>query len=377
MSDRDILARPIDIYGRTLPNRIGIQPLEGFDSNKDGSPSALTKRRYLRFAKSGAGLIWFESAAVSMDGRSNPGQMFLKKENIGSFKELLAEMDAVSEQKTFRIFQPNHSGKMSRDDDWKLLGNNITDDKTDRIIEDMINNAILASEAGFDAVDIKCCHGYYLSEILGGKKRSGRYGGDFDKRISPLLQIIKGIKEYDKNINICIRMNAFDDSPDAFGTDADFRPDPTEPVMLCNILKEHGIELINISGSGFHGFYSDDSGYDLLLAAKTIKEKVPGMAFMCTGLSALKTEAANAAARGIAEGWFDIAGFGRQALAYPGFAKDILSGKGLDPKKICICCGKCFELMDPCHTNTGCVVRDREIYRMLRQIPPDLPICTL
>lgn len=377
MSDRDILARPIDINGRTLPNRIGIQPLEGFDSNKDGSPSALTKRRYLRFAKSGAGLIWFESAAVSEDGKSNPGQMFLRKENISAFKELLAEMDEVQEQKTFRIFQPNHSGKMSRDDDWNLLENNITDDKTDRIIEDIIANAILASEAGFDAVDIKCCHGYYLSEILGGKKRSGRYGGDFDKRISPLLKIIEGIKEYDSSINICVRMNAFDDSPDSFGTDEDFRPDPTEPVMLCNILKDHGVELINISGSGFHEFYSDDPGYDLLLAAKTIKEKVPGIAFMCTGLSELKTDAPHVAAEGISNGWFDIAGFGRQALAYPEFAKDILSGKGLDPKKICIGCGKCFELMDPCHTNTGCVVRDREIYRMPRQIPPDLPICTL
>lgn len=364
MADRDILAQAINLYGRTIPNRIGIQPLEGFDSLKDGSPSPLTRRRYLRFAKSGAGLIWFESAAVSEDGKSNPGQMFLRKENISAFKELLAEMDEVQEQKTFRIFQPNHSGKMSRDDDWNLLENEITDDKTDRIIEDIINNSILAAEAGFDAVDIKCCHGYYLSEILGGKNRGGRYGGDFDKRITPLLQIIKGIKEYDKNINICIRMNAFDDRPDAFGTDADFRPDPTEPVTLCNILKEHGIELINISGSGFHGFYSDDPGYDLLLAAKTIKEKVPGPAFMCTGLSALKTVAPHAAARGIAEGWFDIAGFGRQALAYPGFAKDILSGKGLDQKKICIGCGKCFELMDPCHTNTGCVVRDRDIYKM-------------
>lgn len=35
MSDRDILAQAIDIYGRTIPNRIGIQPLEGFDSQKD------------------------------------------------------------------------------------------------------------------------------------------------------------------------------------------------------------------------------------------------------------------------------------------------------------------------------------------------------
>ena len=366
MEDREILSRPIEIYGRMLPNRIGIQPLEGFDSGKDGSPSALTKRRYLRFAKSGAALIWFESAAVSDDGKSNPGQMFLKRENISAFKELLSGMDEISDLKIFRIFQPNHSGRISRDNDWNLLENKITDDKTDRIINDMVENSILAAEAGFDAVDIKCCHGYYLSEILGGKSRGGKYGGDFDKRITPLLKIIEGIKDYDRNINICVRMNAFDDSPNAFGTDEDFRPDPTEPVMLCKILKDHGVELINISGSGFHSFYSDKPGYDLLLAAKTIKEKVPRVAFMCTGLSELKTDAPHVAAEGISKGWFDIAGFGRQALAYPEFAKDILSGKGLDPQKICIGCGKCFELMDPWHCSTGCVVRDREIYKIPR-----------
>ena len=39
--DREILSRPIEIYGRILPNRIGIQPLECFDTDKDGSSAAL------------------------------------------------------------------------------------------------------------------------------------------------------------------------------------------------------------------------------------------------------------------------------------------------------------------------------------------------
>lgn len=70
----------------------------------------------------------------------------------------------------------------------------------------------------------------------------------------------------------------------------------------------------------------------------------------------------NIGAGGIKEGWFDIAGFGRQALAYPGFANDILNGNGLDKEKCCIGCFNCYKLMNPGHTHTGCIVRDKDLY---------------
>ena len=61
------LGKPLEAGGETIPNRICFQPLEGYDSLSDGSPSDLVYRRYRRFAGSGAGLIWFESAAVAED----------------------------------------------------------------------------------------------------------------------------------------------------------------------------------------------------------------------------------------------------------------------------------------------------------------------
>ena len=38
----------------TLQNSLTVHPMEGFDGEPDGSPSALSRRRYLRFARSGA-----------------------------------------------------------------------------------------------------------------------------------------------------------------------------------------------------------------------------------------------------------------------------------------------------------------------------------
>lgn len=101
---------------------------------------------------------------------------------------------------------------------------------------------------------------------------------------------------------------------------------------------------------------------DLITAVMLLKEKLPQVKFMCTGLSAFKELGAMIGAGGIKDGWFDIAGFGRQALAYPDFANDILSGKGIDKEKCCIGCNNCYKLMDPGHTNVGCIIKNKELY---------------
>ena len=62
-----------------------------------------------------------------------------------------------------------------------------------------------------------------------------------------------------------------------------------------------------------------------------------------------------------------IAGFGRTIFAYPNFAKDILSGEGLQKNNICICCSKCTEIMRSPGGTPGCVIRDRDPYAALHK----------
>ena len=69
------LASPLVIGGFTVGNRWCIHPMEGWDANRDGSPSAHTLRRWRNFGLSGAKLIWGgEAAAVVPEGRANPNQ---------------------------------------------------------------------------------------------------------------------------------------------------------------------------------------------------------------------------------------------------------------------------------------------------------------
>jgi hypothetical protein len=51
------------------------------------------------------------------------------------------------------------------------------------------------------------------------------------------------------------------------------------------------------------------------------------------------------------------------AFAYPGFARDLLEKGALDPRKSCVGCSGCSELMK-LGWSTGCVVRDGDLYHL-------------
>ena len=88
---------PLSVGNQQIPNRVVLQPMEGCDCNTDGSPSELTIEKYRRAAQSGAGLVWFEANAVCPEGRTNPRQMMLTRENLPAFRSLLMEMREIAD----------------------------------------------------------------------------------------------------------------------------------------------------------------------------------------------------------------------------------------------------------------------------------------
>ena len=83
--DISCLAKEIKVGNKTAHNRIVYQAMEGCDGTYDGAPDELTKRRYMRFARGGAGIIWFEATAVKGEGRANPRQMYLTDKTKDDF----------------------------------------------------------------------------------------------------------------------------------------------------------------------------------------------------------------------------------------------------------------------------------------------------
>lgn len=408
----DILAKTIQIGDKIVPNRLCIQPLEGFDGEPDGSPSDLIRRRYKRYAGGGAGMIWYESIAISEDGRCNPLQMVIRPSTVQSIREMVEEANAEAiknfGRRPYNVLQLTHSGRRSNNKQWQSTPlavcenpymddhNSIdgssgkitiaSDDKIEEIIRGFIDGAILAKQAGFDAVDVKICHEYILRELLSAFTRPGKFGGSFENRTRAVFMIIDGIREHlGDSIDICVRMNAYDCVPYPYGwgmkkEEGVMEPDLTEPIKLCQMLVERGVRLIDLStmmpryqpyGRGLMAEHEEGpeaeinpykGTFDLLKATKEIKDAVPGGIFVCTGLTWLEQFGGNVAAGGIRDGWFDLGGFGRQGFAYPDFAKDLLQDKTMYRNKCCVLCDKCYDLIQIGHCQTGCVMRDQEVY---------------
>ena len=91
-----------------------------------------------------------------------------------------------------------------------------------------------------------------------------------------------------------------------------------------------------------------------------IKAAFPDLKVVGSSYSYLGEAAPLLAAGEVQNGVCDIAGFGRMAIAYPDFARDIIAGS-FDKNKCCLACSKCSEMMRAGGV-AGCVVKDSEVY---------------
>lgn len=389
---REILDSPVKVGKTTIKNRLVIQPMEGCDGTLGGAPDELTHRRYFRFSESGAGLIWFEAVAVEADGRSNPRQLWLTEENKDAFKQLVEDIReralAATGSVPVLIMQATHSGRYSKprgipepiaachnpiiEKDKPLPPDRIiTDDGIRRIEESYATAARLAREVGFDGMDVKCCHGYLGSELLAAHTRKGPYGGSYENRTRFFRNCVEIARaNTPSDFLVTSRLNIYDCVPYPYGWGVGrtgVEPDLSEPVRL---IRETDLPMLNITMG--NPYYNPQVNRPVELSSvlrmfeltRAIQQVFPEKAVILSAVTYLREKGGYYAAKAVEEGYCTLAGFGRMAIAYPQFARDILDG-GLDRRRVCITCGKCTELMR-CGSVTGCVVRDpyyTELYK--------------
>lgn len=385
------------IYGREVQNRVVLHPMEGCDGNSDGSIGELTRRRYLRFAESGAGIIWFEATAVSDECRANPRQLYINEGNKESYKNLVAEIKKKALEKNgfepIIIMQATNSGRWSKPNGypepliayhnelWEkgkedLPYTVVSDEYCDGVVKKYAEAARLASYAGFDGIDVKCCHGYLMSELLSAYDREGKYGGSFENRTRLYFDCLKAVFDNKSDsLFVTTRLNACDcfDYPYGFGVDKDNNIDLTETKKIISALSDMGIELINLTlgnpyliphinrpclNSPEPGEVGEKRIYGV---TKELQQAFPDMKFIMSGLSFMGRDSIDYAEKALEDGAVIFAGFGRMSFCYPTFYADYLKNGELDKSKCCLACGKCTELMRH-GAVAGCPVRDTEVY---------------
>lgn len=399
--DLSPLYAPLTLVGKTVNNRIAFQPMEGTDGTEDGAPDKWTIRRYERFAKAGPGVIWFEAVATVPEGRASAHQLYLTEKNVDEFKRLTDRMREISLKENgyapLIVMQATNSGRYSKptgkpepivayrcppleeglDQPFRVL----TDDELRRYEAAFEATAKLSQQAGFDGMDVKCCHRYLACELLSAYTRPGEYGGSYENRTRFLKNAYRAAKAgISGDFFLTSRLNVYDGFayPYGFGVhEGSLEPDLTEPIRLIGELKdEFDIPLINVTmGNPYknphvnrpydHGNYVPDehpfTGLGRMMAGvKEIQEALPNLPVLGSAFSYLRQFAPNLAAGMVASGACAMAGFGRMAFADPEFVRQCRNG-GIDKKSVCVTCGGCAALLRAGRP-AGCIVRDREVY---------------
>jgi NADPH2 dehydrogenase len=405
------LLRELRVGDTAIGNRIAINPMEGWDGTTDGRPTENSLRRWQRFGHSGAKLIWGgEAVAVSHEGRANPHQLVIApqmRDDLTRLRSTLIEehRKVTGSDKGLLIgLQLTHSGRYSRPNghgrpeprilyrhpildkrlnlpaDYPVL----TDSEIGSIIENFHRAALMASESGFDFVDIKHCHGYLGHEFLSAHTREGKYGGSFENRTRFLREVVVGIRSVAPKLQIGVRLSAFDTIPFradpaksangklgpgipesqehlipyrwGFGVDSlhPTNPDLTEASRFLSLLEELQIRLVNITaGSPYYNphvqrpaLYPPSDGYlppeDPLIgvarqmeATRRLKSQFPKLIIVGTAYTYLQDFLPHVAQAALREGWTDFVGLGRMTLAYPEFLWDAAHGRRPEHKRIC------------------------------------------
>jgi len=245
-------------------------------------------------AVGGAGLIITEATAVSPEGRISPHDLGIwKDEHLEKLQQITSFITA---QGTVPGIQLAHAGRKAstnvpwegrgkvsiKEGGWEVVAPSaipfndsypmpvaLNEAGIQKIISDFTAAASRALRAGFKVIEIHGAHGYLVHEFLSplSNQRTDKYGGSFENRIRLLLEIIAGVQTvWPNDLPLLVRISASDWADGGWNLD--------ESVQLAHILKQKGIDLIDVSSGGLahHQQIAIGPAYQLPFASRIKKE---------------------------------------------------------------------------------------------------------
>lgn len=194
--------------GLTLRNRIiKASTFEGMCPG--GAPSDALIEHHRAIAAGGAGMTTVAYCSVSPEGRTYSTQMLMRPEIIPGLRRLT---DAVHAEGAAVGLQLGHCGYFAnpRATGTTPLGATrmfntygmsfcraMDADDIERVTRDFGRAAALTKEAGFDAIELHCGHGYLLSQFLSPftNRRRDPWGGTLDNRMRFPTDVVREIRK--------------------------------------------------------------------------------------------------------------------------------------------------------------------------------------
>jgi len=341
-----------------LKNRIVLPPMGTNMASYTGEATDEIIRFYAERARGGCGLIITEITRIDdVTGVGMTGQLSVTS---GKFVRKLVQLtDAVHQYDSKIFLQLHHPGREISSRSLggvqpvapspipcKVVGEmprELTTEECEDLIRKFISGAVFAKMAGFDGVELHAAHGYLLNQFLSPytNKRTDRFGGDAEGRLTFIREIILGIQRAcGKAFPVSVRLTC-DEFVEGGITLAD-------AVWIVRRLEEIGIAAIDVSAGIYESGYASiepqglPEGWKKHLAAEIKKNvSIPVIA-----VNNIKYPAT--AEHYLEEGVCDFIGIGRGQLADPEWGNKAKAGRDDELRK-CLGCMYCFNCLGRLH----------------------------
>ncbi|MFG3310108.1 NADH:flavin oxidoreductase/NADH oxidase [Streptomyces wuyuanensis] len=269
------LFEPYTMRSVTIPNRVWMAPMCQYSAAATGPDAGVPTdwhfTHYAARAAGGTGLILVEATAVAPEGRISPYDLGIWNDTqTDAFRRITR---FLKEQGAVPGIQIAHAGrKASTDRPWKGGGpvgpdadgwqpvapspvpfddghpvpDELTADQIAALPGQFADAARRALDAGFEVVEVHGAHGYLIGEFLSphSNHRTDGYGGSFENRTRFALEVVDAVRAvWPRELPLFFRISATDWLEEN-GWTAD------ETVRFASLLKEHGVDLLDVSSGG-------------------------------------------------------------------------------------------------------------------------------
>ncbi len=343
----DHLFTPLKLRTFELANRIVMPPMAIYIPGSEGYVKERLIDYYEARARGGVGFIIVNATYVHPNGASHPNQTAITDDKyIPGLRKLTEAIHKYDVKASLQLY---HSGRQRyaliaggetlspsgiSDPVRKDPARAPTIEEIQSIVEDFGQAARRAKEAGFDAIEIHCAHGYLLSGFLSPyqNQRTDEYGGSLEGRTRIVREILASCRKHvGEDMLIGVRINGHD-----YVNGGNTLDDAKE---IAKTLVESGAELIHVSAgmapSAHYSFLPAgvDKGQNVYLA-EGIKSAVDVPVIACGAI-----EDPVFAESILSSGKADLVALGRPLFADPELPNKTREGR-LDEIRPCLRCAK-------------------------------------
>lgn len=374
-----LLFEKANIGGIELENRLIHSATYENMAGPGGEVTSDLIKRYANLAKGGVGLIIPGYLYTSAEGKAFEGQTGIHRDDlVTGLADLVEQVHAAGAK---IVFQMAHGGRQAprkitgktpiapssfgRDPASMDKPRAATEEDIRKIISDFGQAARRAKEAGADAVQLHCAHGYLLNNFLSPffNVRKDKWGGSPQNMFRIVGEIITAIqRETGSALPILVKLNTNDHTPKQGIT-------PELAAQYAEWLVDMGIDAVEVSSGTYYSFHTsrgdvpiDDLVKSLPLwkrpiaklifkgqvetckfqplyhldAAELIRPKLGDKPLILVGGVRTLTEMEAVLASGKA----DFISLSRPLIREPFLPKRLMEGKAAQAQ--CTSCNKCF-----------------------------------